>query len=461
MIARQPPTLPKALRPAAVPTPVLGVLRRLSEAGHRPWLVGGVVRDLLLSRTRHDPDEFDVASPATPAEVQALFRKVIPTGIDHGTVTVVEEGARVEVTTFRGEEDYVDGRRPSRVTFHGDLDADLARRDFTVNAMAWDPLGHELRDPHGGRADLARRVIRAVGDPRERFAEDGLRPLRGVRFVSQLGFRLAPSTRDAIPGALPVVALVSRERVAEELTRLLVGPHAARGIAALSATGLLPVVLPRLAAMPAGRVRHALSVASERFAPGRGARTEDDRDRLRLLRMAALLHVLPPGEAMRAVVELRLPNRLATGVVALSGESCALDENGPPEGKGGAAGTRRWLSSVGRERAPLFLDLWRADARHQGARTATRVAEVRRFRARVLAELASGAPLSVAELALGGEDVLALLPGVSGREVGEALRFLLDEVLETPSANTKARLSARLHAWWGARAAERQGPGTS
>jgi tRNA nucleotidyltransferase (CCA-adding enzyme) len=457
-----PPKLPKALRPAAVPPPVLGILRRLSEAGHRAWLVGGVVRDLLLARARHDPDEFDVASKATPAEVQALFRKVIPTGIEHGTVTVIEGGARVEVTTFRGEEAYVDGRRPSRVTFHGDLDADLARRDFTVNAMAWDPLGDELRDPHGGRADLTRKLIRAVGDPRERFAEDGLRPLRGVRFVSQLGFRLAPSTRDAIPGALPVVALVSRERVAEELSRLLVGPHAARGIAALSATGLLPVVLPRLAAMPAARVRHALSVASEPFAPCRGGRSEDDRERCRLLRMAALLHVLPPEEAMQAVVELRLPNRLATGVVALSGGCCALDEKGPPKGGAGAAGTRRWLSSVGRDRAPIFLELWRADARHQGARTPTRVAEVRRFQARVSAELSSGAPLSVAELALGGKDVLALLPGVSGREVGEALRILLEEVLETPSANTKARLTGRLRDWWKARPEGRQeGPGTS
>jgi tRNA nucleotidyltransferase (CCA-adding enzyme) len=447
------------LRARDIPVPVLGVLRRLTDAGHRAWLVGGVVRDLLLARARHDPDEFDVASKATPAEVQALFRKVIPTGIDHGTVTVVEGGARVEVTTFRGEEAYVDGRRPSRVTFHDDLEADLARRDFTVNAMAWDPLGGELRDPHGGRADLTRKLIRAVGDPRERFAEDGLRPLRGVRFVSQLGFRLAPSTRQAIPGALEVVSLVSRERVAEELSRLLVGPHAAEGIAALSATGLLPVVLPRLAALPRARVRHALAVASEPFALRRRAGQEDDRERRRLLRMAALLHVLPPEVARQAVVELRLPNRLATGVVALSGGFCALDENGPPGGEGGAAGTRRWLSSVGRERAPLFLALWKADARHQGARTASRVAEVRRFQARAAAELRGGAPLSVAELALGGKDIMAVLPGISGREVGEALRLLLDEVLEAPSANTRSRLSGRLRAWWAARPALAEGAG--
>lgn len=444
----------RRLRPGDVPDAVREVLRRLGEGGHRSWLVGGVVRDLLLARTRHDPGEFDVATPATPSEVQALFRKVIPTGIDHGTVTVVEGGARVEVTTFRGEEGYVDGRRPGRVTFHGDLEADLARRDFTVNAMAWDPLGDELRDPFDGRADLARKVIRAVGEPRERFAEDGLRPLRGARFVSQLGFHLAPGTREAIPGALPVVAMVSRERVAEELSRLLVGSHAAAGLAVLSSTGLLAVVVPRLAAMPPARVRHALAVASERFASCRGSGPEVDRDRCRLLRMSALLHVLPPEEAMQSVVELRLPNRLATGVVALSGGRCGLDERGPPAADGGAAGARRWISAVGRERAPLFLELWRADARHQGPRSETRAAEVRRFRRRVTAELRRGAPVSVGDLALGGQDVIALLPGVPGRQVGEALRFLLDRVLDEPESNTKPRLSGMLRAWWAARPAD-------
>ncbi len=447
------------LEARSVPGAVRDVLRRLGEAGHRSWLVGGIVRDLLLARTRHDPGEFDVATPATPSDVQALFRKVIPTGIEHGTVTVVEGGARVEVTTFRGEEEYVDGRRPSRVTFHGDLEADLARRDFTVNAMAWDPLQGELRDPFGGRADLSRKVIRAVGDPRERFAEDGLRPLRAARFVSQLGFRLAPPTRDAIPGALPVVARVSRERMAEELSRLLVGPHAAAGLATLSATGLLTVVLPRLSALPAGRVRHALAVASEPFASCREAGAEGDRERCRLLRMAALLHVLPPEEAIRAVVELRLPNRVADGVLAVSGGRCGLDEQGPPGAKGRGAETRRWISATGRDRVPLLLELWTADARHQGARTATRMAEVRRFRARVAAELRRRPPLSVADLALGGREVMELLPGIPGKQVGEALRHLLDEVLEDPSSNTKTCLSGRLRAWWEARSIESEGAG--
>jgi tRNA nucleotidyltransferase (CCA-adding enzyme) len=439
------------LRADAVPDEVRTVLRRLGEAGHRSWLVGGVVRDLLLSRVRHDPGEFDLATPATPDQVQRLFEKVIPTGIEHGTVTVLEGGARVEVTTFRGEAEYLDGRRPSRVTFHGDVEADLARRDFTMNALAWDPLAGELRDPFGGQVDLSRKRIRAVGDARERFAEDGLRPLRAARFVAQLGFELAPATRRAIPASLSVVAQVSRERVAEELSRLLVGRHAARGLATLAATGLLPVVLPRLGRMPAARVRHALAVASEPFRSCSGGGDGEDRDRCRLLRLAALLHVLPPEEAMHSVVELRLPNRTATGVVALAGARRGLDEGPPPGMDGDGASVRRFLSAAGRENAPLLLDLWTADARHQGASTPRRVAEVRRLRGRVTAELGRNPPLAVPDLALGGQDVMDVLGTTGGKEVGQGLRHLLEVVLDDPAANTRPSLSAHLRDWWRAR----------
>src|SRR6266545_63970 len=176
--------VPDALARATFPEPVLDVLRRLAAAGHRSWLVGGAVRDLLLHRPRPATD-FDVATPATPQQVTGLFPRVIPTGIEHGTVTVLARDEKVEVTTFRGEGAYLDGRRPESVTFHTDLEADLARRDFTINALAWDPLGGEFRDPHGGRADMARRIVRAVGVAAERFAEDGLRPMRAVRFAAQ------------------------------------------------------------------------------------------------------------------------------------------------------------------------------------------------------------------------------------------------------------------------------------
>ena len=158
---------PLALLRASFPAFVLDVLRTLDGAGYRSWLVGGAVRALLLRRKRSASDH-DVATPARPDQVMALFPKVVPTGLEHGTVTVVLQGAPVEVTPFRGEGAYVDGRRPSSVTFLDEVDEDLARRDFTVNALAYDPVGKAFRDPFGGRDDLRRGIIRAVGDPLDR-----------------------------------------------------------------------------------------------------------------------------------------------------------------------------------------------------------------------------------------------------------------------------------------------------
>jgi len=430
-----------------VPPAVLRVLRELGTAGRRSWVVGGAVRDLLLGRERHDPNEFDVATPATPEEVTRLFRRVLPTGIEHGTVTVLEGGARVEVTTFRGEGAYVDGRRPSSVTFHTDLEADLARRDFTVNAIAWDPLAAELRDPCGGLADLRRRVIRAVGDARERFAEDGLRPLRALRFASELGFHLEPRTRGAIRPALAVVRQVSKERVAEELSRLLTGAHAASALPLLERTGLLGEVLSPLAGLSRARVRHAVAVAAAvRARPGGGRRGEEERERCRLLRLAGLLHVVPGRSAMQAVVELRLPNRLAVGVAEMLGAGPCLSEGGAPFPESPAE-VRRWLSGIGAGRAEDVLGLWEADARHQGAASRRAAAKVRGLRRRVSAALRARPPLAIPDLALDGRAVMRLLGISGGPAVGEALRHLLELVLEDPAQNEASRLEAALRDW--------------
>ncbi|HTO96896.1 MAG TPA: tRNA cytidylyltransferase, partial [Myxococcales bacterium] len=165
----------------------MAVLRALRGAGHQAWLAGGAVRDLLRGK---GADDFDVATDAVPEQVLKLFPKVVPTGIQHGTVMVLSGDHKVEVTTFRGEGAYLDGRRPSSVTFLSDIDGDLARRDFTVNAIAWDPIAGVLRDPCSGAEDLNRRLLRAVGDPLARFREDGLRPLRAVRIACTLRLAL-------------------------------------------------------------------------------------------------------------------------------------------------------------------------------------------------------------------------------------------------------------------------------
>jgi tRNA nucleotidyltransferase (CCA-adding enzyme) len=430
--------VPAALTRAKLPPEIVNVLRTLATAGHRSWIVGGAVRDLLLHRSREGND-FDLATPATPREVTALFRKVIPTGIEHGTVTVIEAGHAVEVTTFRGEGAYADGRRPESVTFHTDLEADLARRDFTMNALAWDPLAPELRDPFGGRADMARRLVRAVGDPGERFGEDGLRAMRAARFAAQLGYGLHPRTRAAIPGALEIVKKVSVERLSDELSLLVVAPYAERGLAVMRTTGLLAAVLPRLAALPPRALDHAVAVL--RRVPAEPAP-----------RFAALLHALPPHEAERILVGLRQPRRVSDAVVHLLRAHACRAAGGAGEIPASQVEVRRWLSRVGLDRAADVLALAYAEARAlppSRSRRARR--EVKELEDRVAALEKAPPALATRHLALDGRKVMSILGAGPGPHVGEALRYLLDRVLDDPSLNEAGALERELHAWWGAR----------
>ena len=204
----------------APPKYVLNILCALDSAGHRAVLAGGCVRDSLLGRR---PSDWDIASSASPEEVLALFSRCVPTGIKHGTVTVLSGGGSVEVTAFRAEGGYSDHRRPDSVSFGCPLEADLAPRDLTVNAMAMDAAG-EITDPFGGRDDLRRRLLRCVGEPERRFDEDALRMLRTVRFSAQLGFEIEPRTLEAIRALAHLASGLSAERVRDELLKTLRSP---------------------------------------------------------------------------------------------------------------------------------------------------------------------------------------------------------------------------------------------
>lgn len=223
-----------------------GVVDHLRRAGHVAYLVGGCVRDELLGR---EPREFDVATSATPEQVQATFRHTVPVGARFGVVIVVTpDGGNVEVATFRSDEAYVDGRRPTGVVY-GTAEEDCTRRDFTVNGLYMDPATGEILDLVGGRQDLERRVVRAIGDPRARFAEDKLRMLRAVRFAATLGFEIDPRTWVALVEMAHEVRVVSWERIREELSRILVSGRAAEGFRMLRRSGLLAPVLPEIEAM--------------------------------------------------------------------------------------------------------------------------------------------------------------------------------------------------------------------
>jgi poly(A) polymerase len=221
------------------------IVRRLRGAGHEAYLAGGCVRDQLLGR---QPVDYDVATSATPEAVRGLFRRTIPVGEQFGVLLVVERGVPFEVATFRSDDAYVDGRRPSRVHF-GTAHEDAFRRDFTINALFLEPLSGEVVDFVGGRADLRAGVVRAIGDPAARIAEDRLRMLRAVRFAARFGFAIEPDTHAGIVTAAPSINDIAAERIGDEVVKILTEGGARRGFELLADTGLLGHVLPEVAAM--------------------------------------------------------------------------------------------------------------------------------------------------------------------------------------------------------------------
>lgn len=236
--------LPSPLPPSAAPA--VAVVRRLVEAGHETYLVGGAVRDLLLGLP---PGDFDVATAATPARVQELFPRTHPVGLAFGVVVVAGEGPAVEVATFRTEAGYSDGRRPDAVTLAGTVETDARRRDFTVNALYLDPLRGLVLDPAGGWDDCGARLLRTVGDPAARLREDALRLLRAPRLAAQCGLAVDSATAAALAAERDGIRRVAQERIGQEIAKLLTGPAPAAGLEILAATGLLALVLPEAEAM--------------------------------------------------------------------------------------------------------------------------------------------------------------------------------------------------------------------
>jgi len=220
------------------------IVRTLHQAGFPAFWVGGCVRDVLLGR---QPSDYDIVTSALPKQVEELFAHIVPVGRKFGVVVVVEGGHQFQVATFRSEADYRDGRHPEQVSF-GDARADALRRDFTINGLLYDPVRETLHDWVGGQADLRARVIRAIGPPAQRFAEDHLRLLRAVRLAAQLEFDIEPVTLAAIQAGAPSIADISAERIRDELLKLFRPPHAGRGLELLRQSGLLEQVLPEIAA---------------------------------------------------------------------------------------------------------------------------------------------------------------------------------------------------------------------
>ena len=421
-------------------------------AGFQCHLVGGAVRDILLGRPHTD---YDVATDAHPAQVIPLFRRVIPTGIKHGTVTVHFKDTTFEVTTFRTEAAYGDGRRPNTVTFTPSLSDDLSRRDFTINAIAYDLLADRVADPHEGRRDLRAGIIRAIGDPSERFREDGLRPLRACRFAAQLGFTVEEGTRKAIPGSLDILAMVSAERVRDEILKILEAPVPSVGFSLMKDTGILRVVLPEILegeGVTQGSF-HCYDVFWHSLYACDAAPRESP-----ALRLAALLHDVgkprtlgtgPDGrptfhghekvsaEMTQAILlKLKLPNAVIKEVSHLVANHMFNYQE-----QWSDAAVRRLIARVGEGSIRDIIALRRADqigmCRENEQYFPKALSE---FAQRVGEVMEAGRAFTLSKLAIDGNDIMQYLGLKPGPRVGIILNELLQSVLEDPALNEREKL---------------------
>ena len=444
------------LRRHAWPGELLAALARLSAGGHRALLVGGSVRDVLLGRAPHA--RWDVSTDRLPEDVRGLFERTEGIGERHGTVLALWRGLAIECTTFRREGEYADARHPDQVWFTREPLEDLGRRDFTVNALAYDPERGELLDPYAGCRDLARRRLRAVGEPLDRFREDALRTLRAARLAAVLELELEEDTRRALAGVKDRLAALAVERVREELDKLMAAPRPSVGYEILREAGLLSRWLPELAAcrgVPQNRF-HAYDVYFHSLYSCDAARSEQS-----IVRWAALLHDIgkPATRADRAgegtfyghaelgaqladgrLAALRFPQAARERIVHLIREH--MFDYQPDWSD---AAVRRFVRRVGPECIAELFDLRMADALGNG----TRGPDTRRLEAmakRIDRVLAGASALSVRDLAVDGETVMRALELPSGPRVGRVLERLLEDVLEDPALNTRETLLARLAA---------------
>ena len=384
-------------------------MERLEEAGYEAYIVGGSLRDILMDRNVHD---FDITSSAKPEKVMEVFSdfKVIPTGLKHGTVTVLIEDEPVEITTFRSESGYSDGRHPDRVSFAKSVEDDLGRRDFTMNAMAC-RINGELVDLFDGQNDIANKLIRTVGDAKERFSEDALRMLRAIRFAGQLNFKIEEKTFDAIKELSPNIAKVSVERIAKELEKLLLSGNP-EYIALVYETGIFSVIAPEVAMLfENGEISASTKALSKASFP--------EKKELYQIRLAIFLEGLGADKAAKLLKRLKLDNDTINTVKKLLELSLREVENNETD-------MRRTVKEAGHKMMPLLLEMRRAKGLKDNKELYQTVID-------------NGYCTSISELNINGKDLMdAGIP--KGALIGSTLERLLELVIEKPELNTRESL---------------------
>lgn len=430
-----------------LPRKVVLIIKNLQRHGYDAYAVGGCVRDSILNRK---PEDWDITTSAKPEQVKRIFRRTVDTGIEHGTVTVLIGKDGFEVTTYRVDGLYEDGRHPKEVTFTSRLEEDLKRRDFTINAMAYND-DERLVDAFGGMRDLNYHLIRCVGDPKERFSEDALRILRAVRFSAQLAFPIEPETAEAIKSLAPNLEKISAERIQAELVKLLVSDHPER-IQDACELGITKVVLPEwddMVGVKQNTPHHKYDVAAHTVHALQNVKND------KVLRLTMLFHdmgkpvmkttdengrdhfkghaIASEQIAKTVMKRLKFDNdtiRKVTKLVAYH------DYRMEPTG----ANVRRAMHEIGVELFPYYLAVWLADTKAQSSyERRGKLENIIQIRELYRNALRNKECVTLKDLAVTGTDLINL--GIApGKELGTLLNELLDMVIEDPAWNQKGKL---------------------
>lgn len=448
-------------------------LKKMNEIfesnGFEAYLVGGAVRDMILGKNASD---WDVATNAQPQQVQKIFHKVIPTGIAHGTVTVHLFGKEIEVTTYRCDHGYTDGRHPDSITYASDIEDDLSRRDFTMNAIAASMRDGKIVDPFDGQGDIKNKIIRTVGNPIERFLEDGLRPIRALRFSSQLNFKIEEETFKAIsnPEVQEKIKSISIERFRDELEKILKSDTPSVGFHFMEDTGILKIFIPELAecrgcSQKDERGFHDFDVLDHNFYACDGAPKENP-----IVRLAALFHDIGKKDA-RTVESFENPKGSGNIVEFIhfhKHEIYSAEQTGPiltrlkfPNvvinkvthliknhmffftDEWTDAAVRRFMVRIGRENITDLIELWAADmyGMHRtpvvhGSPTERNIIQLQE---RIKEVEAKNSALSIKDLKVNGNDLMKIgIP--AGKKLGFILNELFQCVLDDPEMNDRERL---------------------
>jgi len=433
-----------------LPADVQNIINVLESNGHEAYAVGGCVRDCILGKVPHD---WDITTSALPEQVKALFQRTFDTGIEHGTVTVLMQGVGYEVTTYRVDGKYEDGRHPKEVTFTASLEEDLKRRDFTINAMAYND-SRGLVDLFGGKEDLDNGIIRAVGNPRERFTEDALRMLRALRFSAQLGFEIEADTYQAIKDLAPTLERISAERIQVEMVKLVTSDHPER-IRDVYLTGLTNVFFPEFNAMmecdqinkhhmytvgehtiealknaPADKVVRLTMLLHDIAKPV--CKTIDDNGQYHFK-----LHPIKGTDMAREVLRrLKFDNDTTDKV-------CNLVKNHDDRPEINERNIRRMILRVGKDNFDDLLAVKRADTMAQSTyRREEKLQYINQLEAAYKAIISAGDCLRIKDLKVNGKDLIDMgLP--QGQQIGQVLGTLFEEVIDNPSLNDREYLLKR------------------